>query len=244
MSVAGYVWLGLVVVTIIIEFLTLELVSIWVSLGSLVGLILELCGVPLEWQIVVAVVVTIVCILGLRRFCVKFLLKSKEKTNMDIYIGAKEKLVTKIDGGGLGSICINGVTWSAKSENGESIKEGSLVEILRLEGNRFVFELLHVVTSGNVFCVATHGFGSAGLVIVDLQYQLCHLTASSKVIVPLIFLTSLTQTPRNLSISCGLIPYLAATTFCMIASSTAILKSNLPCLLSLSRTISFSVELR
>ncbi len=138
MSVAGYVWLGLVVVTIIIEFLTLELVSIWVSLGSLVGLILELCGVPLEWQIVVAVVVTIVCILGLRRFCVKFLLKSKEKTNTDIYIGAKEKLVTKIDGGGLGSICINGVTWSAKSENGESIKEGSLVEILRLEGNRFV----------------------------------------------------------------------------------------------------------
>ena len=138
MSVAGYVWLGLVVVTIIIEFLTLELVSIWVSVGSLVGLILELCGVPLEWQIVVAVVVTIVCILGLRRFCVKFLLKSKEKTNMDIYIGAKEKLVTKIDGGGLGSICINGVTWSAKSENGESIKEGSLVEILRLEGNRFV----------------------------------------------------------------------------------------------------------
>ena len=138
MSVAGYVWLGLVVVTIIIEFLTLELVSIWVSLGSLVGLILELCGVPLEWQIVVAVVVTIVCILGLRRFCVKFLLKSKEKTNMDIYIGAKEKLVTKIDGGGLGSICINGVTWSTKSENGESIKEGSLVEILRLEGNRFV----------------------------------------------------------------------------------------------------------
>ena len=138
MSVAGYVWLGLVVVTIIIEFLTLELVSIWVSLGSLVGLILELCGVPLEWQIVVAVVVTIVCILGLRRFCVKFLLKSKEKTNMDIYIGAKEKLVTKIDGDGLGSIRINGVTWSAKSENGESIKEGSLVEILRLEGNRFV----------------------------------------------------------------------------------------------------------
>ena len=138
MSVAGYVWLGLVVVTLIIEFLTLELVSIWVSLGSLVGLILELCGVPLEWQIVVAVVVTIVCILGLRRFCVKFLLKSKEKTNTDIYIGAKEKLVTKIDGDGLGSICINGVTWSAKSENGESIKEGSLVEILRLEGNRFV----------------------------------------------------------------------------------------------------------
>lgn len=138
MSVAGYVWLGLVVVTIIIEFLTLELVSIWVSVGSLVGLILELCGVPLEWQIVVAVVVTIVCILGLRRFCVKFLLKSKEKTNMDIYIGAKEKLVTKIDGDGLGSIRINGVTWSAKSENGESIKEGSLVEILRLEGNRFV----------------------------------------------------------------------------------------------------------
>ena len=138
MTVAGYVWLGIVVVSLIIEFLTLELVSIWISVGALSGLILALCGVGLEWQIVVAVILTLACILGLRRFCVKYLLKGKEKTNMDIYIGKKEKLKVGTDGEGGGSIVLNGVSWGVKSENGELIKEGSLVEILRLEGNKFV----------------------------------------------------------------------------------------------------------
>ena len=138
MTVAGYVWLGIVVVSLIIEFLTLEIVSIWISVGALSGLILALLGVGLEWQIVVAVILTLVCILGLRRFCVKYLLKGKEKTNMDIYIGKKEKLKVGLDGEGGGSIVLNGVSWGVKSENGELIKEGSLVEILRLEGNKFV----------------------------------------------------------------------------------------------------------
>lgn len=138
MTVEGYVWLGIFVVSLIIEFLTLELVSIWISVGALSGLILALCGVGLEWQIVVAVVLTLACILGLRRFCVKFLLKGKEKTNMDIYIGKKEKLKVGTDGEGGGSIVLNGVSWGVKSENGELIKEGSLVEIVRLEGNKLV----------------------------------------------------------------------------------------------------------
>lgn len=138
MTVAGYVWLGIVVVSLIIEFLTLELVSIWISAGALSGLILALLGVGLEWQIVVAVILTLVCILGLRRFCVKYLLKGKEKTNMDIYIGKKEKLKVGLDGEGGGSIVLNGVSWGVKSENGELIKEGSLVEIVRLEGNKLV----------------------------------------------------------------------------------------------------------
>lgn len=138
MTVEGYVWLGIFVVSLIIEFLTLELVSIWISVGALSGLILALLGVGLEWQIVVAVILTLACILGLRRFCVKFLLKGKEKTNMDIYIGKKEKLKVGMDAEGGGSIVLNGVSWGVKSENGELIKEGSLVEIVRLEGNKFV----------------------------------------------------------------------------------------------------------
>ena len=57
---------------------------------------------------------------------------------MDIYIGKKEKLKVGTDAEGGGSIVLNGVSWGVKSENGELIKEGSLVEIVRLEGNKFV----------------------------------------------------------------------------------------------------------
>ena len=138
MTVAGYVWLGIIVVSILVEFFTLELVSIWVSLGSIVALIMDLCGVSVEWQIIVAVVVSVACILGLRRFCVKFLLKGKEKTNMDLLINSKVKLINSISQDQEGMIRHNGIEWSARSENGDSIKEGSLVEIIGVQGNKLI----------------------------------------------------------------------------------------------------------
>lgn len=138
MTVAGYVWLGIIVVSILVEFFTLELVSIWVSLGSLVALIMDLCGVSIEWQIIVAVVVSVVCILGLRRFCVKFLLKGKEKTNMDLLINCKVKLIKAISQEQEGMVKHNGIEWTARSEKGESIKEGSLVEIIGVQGNKLI----------------------------------------------------------------------------------------------------------
>ena len=138
MTVAGYVWLGIIVVSILVEFFTLELVSIWVSLGSIVALIMDLCGVSVEWQIIVAVVVSVVCILGLRRFCVKFLLKGKEKTNMDLLINCKVKLIKAISQEQEGMVKHNGIEWTARSENGESIKEGSLVEIIGVQGNKLI----------------------------------------------------------------------------------------------------------
>ena len=71
-----YVWLGVVVISLILEFVTFELVSIWVSLGSLVAMILAFCGVRYEIQIIVAVVISIVCILSLRKVALKFLTKN------------------------------------------------------------------------------------------------------------------------------------------------------------------------
>lgn len=135
-----YIWLGVVVATLILEFVTMELVSIWISLGALVAMILSIPSfkIPLEVQIIVAIVISIVCILFLRKITLKFFNKNKEKTNMDLIIGTKAKLITPITKDSMGSLKHNGIEYSAICENDEEINEGEYVIIEKIQGNKFI----------------------------------------------------------------------------------------------------------
>lgn len=133
-----YVWLGVLAVSLIVEFISMELVSIWVSVGSLVAMILAFCKVSITIQLVVFGVVTIACILGLRRIAMKFFFRNKGKTNLDAIVGTVHKLLKKVDDDELGSIKINGVEWSVKSVNDETIEAGNYVEIVSVDGNKFI----------------------------------------------------------------------------------------------------------
>lgn len=133
-----YIWLGIFALSVILEFVTLDLVSIWIALGSLLAMILALCGVPLIYQIVCAGVVSVGCILGLRKFCLKYLNKSKSKTNLDMAVGVKTKLLKSIGQDDKGEIKFNGVIWNAMTADDEEIEQGEMVEILRVEGNKMV----------------------------------------------------------------------------------------------------------
>lgn len=133
-----YIWLGVVVVTLVVEFVTFDLVSVWLSCGALVALILAACKVSYEIQIIVAVVISLVLILSLRKVALKWLTKSKEKTNIDLIIGKKVKLLSKITEDQMGTVKINGITYSAKSSNDEQINEGEYVIIEKIEGNKLI----------------------------------------------------------------------------------------------------------
>lgn len=137
-----WIWLSVLAVSLIIEFVTMELVSVWVSFGSLVALLLACLKVGYEIQIIVCVVVSVVSILLLRKVALKFLSKSKEKTetNMDTIIGTKTKLLTDITEDEMGTVKVNGVVWSAKTENDEAIKKDEYVKIVKVEGNKLIVE--------------------------------------------------------------------------------------------------------
>ena len=47
-----YIWLGVVALSIIIEFVTADLVSVWFIFGGLVAMILALFDMQLIWQLV------------------------------------------------------------------------------------------------------------------------------------------------------------------------------------------------
>lgn len=133
-----YIWLGITVVTLVVEFITFELVSIWISLGAFIAMILAACGVGYEIQIIVAIVISIGCLLGLRKFALKWLTKSKEKTNLDLVIGKKVKLLTKISQDQMGTVKLNGITYSAKSSSDEEIDENEYVIVEKIEGNKLI----------------------------------------------------------------------------------------------------------
>lgn len=140
MEVMFWVWLGVIAVTLIIEIATLELVSIWFTIGAVIPFILSaIGGIRIEIQISVFVVVSALLILFLRKAAQKVLFKNmNEKTNMDSFVGKKFKLLEKTDLENNGSLKINGVVWTAISEDGNLIEEGTLVEIVKLDGNKLV----------------------------------------------------------------------------------------------------------
>ena len=72
-----YLWIFWLVVSIlflIVEWMTVEIVSIWFTGAGIISMILALCNVPLEWQILTFCVVSVVLIIFTRPIVAKYLL--------------------------------------------------------------------------------------------------------------------------------------------------------------------------
>ena len=134
-----YIWLAVTAAALIIEFMTSELVSVWFVGGGLVAMLLA--GLGLEWYIHVPafIVVSFVLMLCFRRLVMKKLNKKEVKTNAETFIGKEYELLTAIGFNQAGSIKINGVVWTAvtEDENAE-IPAGTKVIIERIEGNKYI----------------------------------------------------------------------------------------------------------
>ncbi len=135
-----WVWLGIVAVTLVFEFVTMEMASIWFSLGAFVALILSACGASLEAQWIVFGVVSIASILGLRKVSLKWLQRDEGQkvTSKELTIGKQFELLTSISKTTPGTIKINGVEWSAICKIQPTVDAGTMVEVVELVGNKYV----------------------------------------------------------------------------------------------------------
>ena len=133
-----WIWAGMFIATLVGEIMTVELLSIWFSLGSLVAFILALCGVSTTIQIIVFLAVSSILLICLRSIFMRMLKNTKEKTNLDSIIGTTYTLQKEISKFGSGEIKVNGVIWRVISESGEEIPAGETVQIVEIQGNKFV----------------------------------------------------------------------------------------------------------
>lgn len=131
----AFLWLALVAAFALVEGLTFQLVTIWFSIGSVGGLIAAVAGASVRDQIIIALAISAISLLLLRRFVMKFLKPKETKTNADSLIGRViiiDETVDNIKNEGTGKI--NGLTWKLRSEDGAVIEKGEMAEIREISG--------------------------------------------------------------------------------------------------------------
>ena len=135
-----YIWLGVVAFSVMIEFLTMEQVSVWFIGGGIVAMILAAVNVDPVIQIVVFIVVSLVLLLSFRRMVMRFLMKNDNaKTNADALVGREYQLLEPLEFEKPSSVKINVVVWTAISENEkDSLAAGTLVRVVSVEGNKLI----------------------------------------------------------------------------------------------------------
>lgn len=133
------VWLIAAVILGVAEALTVTLISIWFAIGALAAIIPAFFGVPIWGQILVFLAVSALSFAFTKKFFKDIVKVKKQPTNSDSLIGNNGIVTAKINNlEGAGKVFISGLTWSAKSENGEDIPEGAVVTVKKIEGATLV----------------------------------------------------------------------------------------------------------
>ena len=131
-----YVWLGILVATVILEIATTQMVSIWFAIGALAAFIAALLGVEQLWiQIVVFVVVSAIALAATRPLVKKMVNQKTEPTNADMVIGKTGIVTEKIDNiASSGLVRVNGAVWTARSADDSVIEADEKVIIKEISG--------------------------------------------------------------------------------------------------------------
>jgi membrane protein implicated in regulation of membrane protease activity len=131
------IWFGVIVLAGIIEASTMDLTSIWFSVGALFALIIAVIwGDNVILQAVIFIVVSILLLLGLRPVFKKYIRKNEIKTNADKLVGRTAICIKPIVNGERGEVKIEGKIWTAISN--EDIQLDEKVEVLSIDGVKLV----------------------------------------------------------------------------------------------------------
>ena len=136
-----WIWLAVVAVSLIVEFITMDLTSVWFSIAGLVALIMSAVGgIAWEIQLLVFIILSALLLIFVRNITKRILARSKEdtKTNVDSLIGKRTKLLSPITHDDKGTISINGVVWNVVTDNEEPVEEGKVVEVIKVSGNKLI----------------------------------------------------------------------------------------------------------
>ena len=134
-----YLWAAAVIVFMIIEIATTQLVTLWFALGSLASLIACLMNAPVYVQIIIFVAVSAITLAATRPLVKKWTKTSFTPTNADRCIGKTALVVEDIDNSAeKGAVKINGSVWSARSADGIKIRKDEQVTIKQIDGVKLI----------------------------------------------------------------------------------------------------------
>lgn len=126
------------------EIFTLGFLIFWFGIGALFAMIVSFFTTNIIIQTTVFLVTSTIFILATKPLVKKFVDVKKTNTNVFSIIGKKALVIKDIDPiHSSGQIKLNGEVWSAETENDEIIKEGSEVEVLKINGVKAIVKLVN-----------------------------------------------------------------------------------------------------
>lgn len=131
------IWLSLVIVFIIFEAITTNLVTIWFAVASLCSLIVSYFTDNLFIQLLVFSFVSLFTLIFTKPILDKvFKTDKKERTNADMVIGKTGIVIDDITDLTNGRVKVNYKNWMATSK--ENLSKGTIVEVLDIKGAKLV----------------------------------------------------------------------------------------------------------
>jgi len=139
-SFAWIAWLVLILIFVIIEMLTLDLVFLMMAVGSLGGLLSGLFGAPWWLQLIIAAILSVVLLFGIRPSLLRALKRGGDpaKSNVDRLIGMGGVVVSTVTRStGLVKLQV-GETWTSRLANPDVVPgelvPGEHVVVVSIEG--------------------------------------------------------------------------------------------------------------
>ena len=133
-----WVWLGIILFTLILEFLTSDMVAIWFTFAAIPSFILSLLKVNGIVQIVTFVVISLVLLLMTRPFVMKYFKTNEIKSNVDAIVGQTGVVTKEITPDTVGRVKLRTSDWSAIAKT--TITVGEHVRVLDVEGVKLIVE--------------------------------------------------------------------------------------------------------
>ena len=137
MTTMQIIWTALLVGFVILEGVTVTLVSIWFCAGAVVALVVSLIWpnaiVP---QVLVFLMVSIATLLALRPLTKKLVGDKKVATNADANVGKIGQVIAEIQPARFGRVKLEGLDWTAKSD--EVLPVGTWCRVEAIEGVKLV----------------------------------------------------------------------------------------------------------
>ena len=125
------------------EIFTLGFLIFWFGIGALFAMIVSFFTTNIIIQTTLFLITSTIFILATKPLVKKFVDVKKTNTNVFSIIGKKALVIKDIDPiHSSGQIKLNGEVWSAETENDEIIKEGSEVEVLKINGVKAIVKLV------------------------------------------------------------------------------------------------------
>ena len=121
---------------LLVEFLTVGLVSIWFAVGALGALITSFITESVLIQTIVFVIVSVITLIVTKPLMKKFKVTNFEPTNSDRVIGKVVEVTKEIKSNEYGEVVVFGTVWLAASDKNHKV--GSKVVVQKIEGNKLI----------------------------------------------------------------------------------------------------------